>query len=432
MKKIIILFLSLFVLVSCSKDDDNEASKKSGATTITAFTFTATDNEALTEDVKAEIDENQKTINAKVPSGTNVKTLKPSITLSENATVDPKEKTAVDFSDDVIYTVTGEDGSTAKYTVAVTVEKSDAKQITSFVFLAADNDALSDDLSASIDTEARTIAITVSTEVDVTALIPTISISEKATIDPKEKVLTDFSSAITYTVTAEDDTKVEYTAAVTRPLTEREALVGIYNANPNNTLGWDLEEANIATWRGVTLDDNGKLVKLDIDGVGLDNLPATIGYLTNLENLSLKKNSLTLLPPEIGNLTSLQILDLDENSLTSLPPEIGNLTSLVDLSLFKNSLTSLPSEIGNLTNLVDLSASGNSLTSIPSEIGNLTNLVLLFLTENSLTSLPPEMGKLTKLAIFWVANNQIMIIPREICALNIGTFLKDSTAECEQ
>ena len=76
------------------------------------------------------------------------------------------------------------------------------------------------------------------------------------------------------------------------------------------------------------------------------------------------------------------------NQLTSVPAEIGQLMSLVELSLSGNQLTSLPAAIGQLTSLERLYLDGNQLTSVPVEIGQLTSMRELFLGGNQLTSLP--------------------------------------------
>ena len=93
LKKLSILLLSLIVVVACSKDDDNgpETDKepddkeveKSDAKEITAFSFLAADNEALSEDIQASIDKEAKTITATAPFSTDVTALKPTIELSE-------------------------------------------------------------------------------------------------------------------------------------------------------------------------------------------------------------------------------------------------------------------------------------------------------------------------------------------------------------
>ena len=61
-------------------------------------------------------------ITAEVPHGTNVTNLKPTITVSKDATVSPKSGVAKDFTNAVNYVVTAEDGTTTKtYTVTITV-----------------------------------------------------------------------------------------------------------------------------------------------------------------------------------------------------------------------------------------------------------------------------------------------------------------------
>jgi hypothetical protein len=148
------------------------------------------------------------------------------------------------------------------------------------------------------------------------------------------------------------------------------------------------------SWPGLTMVD-GRVVELHLTGMGLTGaVPAEIGQLTSLKELSLIDNRLTSLPAEIGQLTSLERLSLQRNKLTSLPAEIGQLTSLKELSLERNQLTSLPAEIGQLTSLRELYLQRNHLTSVPVEIGQLTSLKWLWLSENWLRSLPAEIWKL--------------------------------------
>lgn len=61
-----------------------------------------------------------------------------------------------------------------------------------------------------------TITATVPHDADVTSLTPTIAISPEATITPASGIARDFSSPVTYTVTAEDGTEVTYTVDVTQ------------------------------------------------------------------------------------------------------------------------------------------------------------------------------------------------------------------------
>ncbi len=163
---------------------------------------------------------------------------------------------------------------------------------------------------------------------------------------------------------------------------------------------------------------------LNLSSMGLTELPAEIGQLTNLTELNLGSNSLKSLPPQIGQLTKLTTkLDLGSNSLSSLPPQIGQLTKLTTLDLSSNSLNSLPPEIGQLTNLIELNLYSNSLNSLPPEIGRLTELTTLDLSSNSLSSLPPEIGQLTNLIKLNLSYNSLRSLPLAILKFSKLTVL---------
>ena len=109
--------------------------------------------------------------------------------------------------------------------------------------------------------------------------------------------------------------------------------------------------------------------ELDLENMGLTELPKSVGKLVRLKVLKLgysfgkdgEKNKITTLPKELRNLTQLQWLYLHDNQLTTLPKELGNLTRLQWLYLHDNQLTTLPKELGNLTRLQELSLEGNQL-----------------------------------------------------------------------
>ena len=116
---------------------------------------------------------------------------------------------------------------------------------------------------------------------------------------------------------------------------------------PTLKMDWRVN-VGVTMWRGVTME-NGRVVKLKLDGMGLTGaVPAEIGRMSALWLLWLYGNRLTSLPAEIGQLTSLTVLNLDFNQLKSLPAEIGQLTSLTVLYLRYNQLTSVPAAIREL------------------------------------------------------------------------------------
>ena len=152
--------------------------------------------------------------------------------------------------------------------------------------------------------------------------------------------------------------------------TDREALVALYNSvnGPNwlNNDNWLSDDAPLGQWYGVTTDNNGRVIRLDLEENQLSGeIPPELGNLANLTWLFLDGNELSgEIPPELGNLASLTVLWLGENQLSGeIPPELGNLANLTDLWLARNQLSGeIPPELGNLANLPDLYLSGNQLS----------------------------------------------------------------------
>jgi len=109
-------------------------------------------------------------------------------------------------------------------------EKSGAKRITDFSFTSPSAEGV-------IDQTAKTIAVTVPSGTNVTALAPTIKVSAGATVNPESGAAQNFTNPVKYTVTAEDGTTAEYTATVTvdvpkpvvlkSPITENTTLVDL-------------------------------------------------------------------------------------------------------------------------------------------------------------------------------------------------------------
>ncbi len=232
------------------------------------------------------------------------------------------------------------------------------------------------------------------------------------------------------------------TGATCEPLSNRDALVALYGATGG--LDWTrnanwLTDAPVGEWYGVTANDSGHVLSLDLSRNALTGeIPPELGNLTALESLELDRNALTgPIPPELGNLTALEGLSLDRNALTGpIPPELGNLTALEGLSLDRNALTGpIPPELGNLTGLNDLSLFDNALTGeIPPELGNLTALQYLYLNDNALTGpIPPELGNLTALYDLGVSGNVGLsgALPARLTALrHILALVASQTGLC--
>ena len=160
------------------------------------------------DSVYGTIDEDTKIVRLDFTAGTDVSHLVPTITISNYATIDPESGVAQDFTNPVYYTVTAMNGTTAQYMVeAVVHDAENEKSILSFRFDALDEDGI-------IDEVARKIDFVLPAETDVTQLVPTIEVSEGATVEPASGVAQDFTNPVTYTVTAQNGTTAVYTVTV--------------------------------------------------------------------------------------------------------------------------------------------------------------------------------------------------------------------------
>jgi hypothetical protein len=175
----------------------------------------------------AAIDTSNHTVDVIVPFGTDLTALVPVITLSDGATVDPPSGTVADFTNPVTYTVTAQDGTTIQtWNISAHLLPNTETDITGFV-LAGQT------APAAIDTSNHTVDVIVPFGTDLTALVPVITLSDGATVDPPSETATDFSGPVTYTVTAQDG------------LTTREWIVHVILSPPStetDITGFFLEE----------------------------------------------------------------------------------------------------------------------------------------------------------------------------------------------
>ena len=223
---------------------------------------------------------------------------------------------------------------------------------------------------------------------------------------------------------------------------DRAVLVELYSvmdgANWTNNTNW-LSDRPLREWYGVTNDRDGRVVGLYLYDNQLNGrVPAELGSLINIQDLSLARNRLTgELPAELGSLKSLERLYLDSNLLTGpIPPEVGNLSNLERLYLFGNQLRGeIPPELGKLTKLEELLLDDNQLSGvIPSELGSMTNLETLRLSFNRLTGpIPPELGNLTNLVWLELSHNRLTgCIPDALRDIEIRDFSSLNLPYCTE
>ncbi|MHC1744626.1 MAG: MopE-related protein [Syntrophobacteraceae bacterium] len=231
-----------------------------------------------------------------------------------------------------------------------------------------------------------------------------------------------------------DDSNPAINPATAIPLTERDALIALYNSTNGtgwtNRTNWRLPDdsdfgpvGSECTWFGVTCG-NVRVVHLNLSQNALAGpIPAGLGVLSQLQTLYLNNNQLTgSIPTELAGLTRLRTLSLSFNGLTgSIPVQLSALTLLTSLDLGENLLTgAIPAGLGNLGNLTTLNLVNNGLTgSIPTELGNLTTLRSLYLSHNQLTgSIPTTLGSLPLLQNLYLHHNQLSgTIPTQLGGL---------------
>mmetsp|Transcript_25466 Transcript_25466/g.60241 ORF Transcript_25466/g.60241 Transcript_25466/m.60241 type:complete len:567 (-) Transcript_25466:251-1951(-) len=242
-----------------------------------------------------------------------------------------------------------------------------------------------------------------------------------------------------------------------------------------NSLGWMDDPSNVCNWYGLTCNENGQILKIELDTNGLtgyfppevallkDSLQTIdlynniihnsgelgnsfLGELTNLEYLYFGTTSFEYdgVPTYIGQLTKLQELDFSYTLyFGDLPGEVfANLSNLKYLVMDGNAYnTTLPTELIQLPSLQFLYAGFNFLQgdlefvsqmpsivelwmddnpdlggSIPASMVSASNLASLSVTNCGLTgTIPPELGNLSSMVQIWLYDNQLVgNIPSEL------------------
>ncbi len=116
MKKLIFIFIVL-LFVACKKTKKDDPIPKSSSKDVLSFELAG-----LNPKVTATIDNNQATVTFTLPFRTDLTKLKPTIRVSDKATISPASDTEVDMSKALTYTVTAEDGSTKSYKIVAQPE----------------------------------------------------------------------------------------------------------------------------------------------------------------------------------------------------------------------------------------------------------------------------------------------------------------------
>lgn len=165
----------------------------------------------------------------------------------------------------------------------------------------------------------------------------------------------------------------------------------------------------------VDVDDDGRVIRLDLKDRGLTVLPAEIGRLTALIDADLADNRLKDIPKDFERLVDLEEVRLQGNLIASLPEGL-RFQRVKRVDLHGNLLASLPSNF-DVTSVETLDLSGNRLENLPADFRFLHRLVRLDLRNNRLDSLAVDVSALTSLRTLDLAFNQLVHLDSSLMAI---------------
>jgi hypothetical protein len=215
-------FLLFVLMISCG---DEPEPQKSSEKTLLSFGFLRDDNSQLDKNYAANTLSG--TLEFVVPFNTDITALIATFDISDQAKLFIGENeqisgiTTNDFSKTLTYTIQAEDESTAQFNVTISIaepEKSSAKELLGYSFLTSVNTGLSEDLIANEISD--TLVFDVEFGTDVTNLIATFEISDKASlfIETTEQVSgttsNDFTETVNYTLVAEDESTQTFSVKI--------------------------------------------------------------------------------------------------------------------------------------------------------------------------------------------------------------------------
>ncbi|MBO0593399.1 hypothetical protein I2486_18535 [Cellulophaga sp. E16_2] len=233
------------------------------------------------------------TIDVVLPEGTNVTALTPEI-IHTGASISPESEVSQDFTNPVIYTVTAQDQTIQEYTVTLTVEGNEAKDITDFAIDGVDG----------IITGTN-ITVTLPAGTDVTALSSTVT-HTGASANPTSGVAQDFTNSVEYTVTAADGTTKVYTITVSLAPTLSSdnnitsfSIDGVAGVISGTTITVTLPAGTDVSSLTPAIIHNGNTINPNTGGV--QDFTNPIIYTVTAANLDTQEYTVTVIVPTLSD-----------------------------------------------------------------------------------------------------------------------------------
>jgi len=289
MKKITAILA--IIIISCSKGDSpEEPIVLNDQNQITSFKLTINN-----ETISGNIDQINKSITFNVV-GADLTSLVPSVQYSDMAKLSPPKNESQNFNGEIIYNVFAENGDSNAYRVIVNNRPLGPENKIKAFSIFINNETI----DATINDNLKLIIFNSGT-FDITALIPSFTISEYATISPNTGVPQNFNNSVTYTVTAENGNIAQY-KIITNPskINGISTIAGTFTQNP--TLLYVGAQIFIV---GDFIDPNRPNAKLYLtDGINNYSLPILNSEMYSVNEYINEYNLYTKIPenvPTYGN-----------------------------------------------------------------------------------------------------------------------------------
>ena len=288
--KIFTVALALFTsisLISCGGGGGSSSGTSGGGSTLssssTFSTFSINGSTGVVNNAA-------KTIAITLPYGTAVNPLIAKFTstgssVSVGTTPQVSEVTSNNFTSPVVYIVTAADGSTSSYTVTVTVASITAKALTSLSI---------NGVSGLINESAKTVLITLPFGTSVSSLVASFSttgtnVSVGGLTQVSGTTSNNFTSPVTYTVTAGDNSTAAYIATVVVATASSKALTSFSLNGTFGTINETAKTISVAMGSGTavnsliaTYNSTGTSVTVggtaQVSGITMNNFTNPVAY----------------------------------------------------------------------------------------------------------------------------------------------------------
>jgi hypothetical protein len=361
------LLLLLVAFVAGCGNNDNAAPNSAKA--ITAYSLAG---------VSGTIDGTAKTIAVALPNGTSVTALIATFTSSGSSikvgtTLQTSGTTTNNFTSAKVYTVTAADGTTATYTVTVTLGLSSVKAITAYSLA---------NVTGTINKTSKTITVTLPYSTPtLTGLIATYTrtgpgvVTVGTTMQTSGTTANNFNSAVIYTVTAADGTSVNYTVTVAKALITDKTItafslngvVGTIDQGPTpKTISVTMPYGSMVTSLTANFSTSGTVVTVgsttQVSGTTTNNFTSPVTYTVTAADASTAAYAVTVsvtvalgpAPVDLGTAGNFVILaktGVSVTGTTSVTGDIG-LSPAAATYLTGFSLTADPSNVFSTSSLV--------------------------------------------------------------------------------